>query len=213
MITTEDIRKMVDRFFDGETTLDEEKMLYAYFDSEEVDPTLLHYKRMFRDFYALPFDKSTNLEINKASIMEADKTVIQNNDKTTTSKPITPQAIPNKNDKQESFPILKNNVHHWHWAAAAAIFVAVCLIGSSAYRSYRDKRLFERYEGSYMIVNGERIDDLKRIHRHIEQTLAQAEASMKDNDTYTVIQNAENELLSDISDDAMREEIQKMLNE
>ena len=195
MITTEDIRKMVERFFDGETTLDEEKMLYAYFDSEEVDPTLLHYKRMFRDFYALPFDNSTNLEVNKASIMEAEKTVIQNTDKTATSKPI------------------KNNVHHWHWAAAAAIFVAVCLIGSSAYRSYRDKRLFERYEGSYMIVNGERIDDLKRIHRHIEQTLAQAEASMKDNDTYTVIQNAENELLSDISDDAMREEIQKMLNE
>ena len=213
MTTNHDIWKMVERFFDGETTLDEEKMLYAYFASQEVDPTLLPYKKMFCDFYALLFDKSTNLEVNKTTILKTDKTVIQETDKTATSRQIPLQTNPEKNDKQESFPILKKNIHHWHWAAAAAIIVAVCLIGSSAYRSYRDKILFDRYEGSYMIVNGERIDDLNRIHRHIEQTLAQAEASMKDDDTYTVIQNAENELLSDINDDAMREEIQRMLNE
>lgn len=213
MTTTDDIRKMVERFFDGETTLDEEKTLYDYFASEKVDTTLLPYKRMFCDFFALPFDKSTDLEIIKNTILDDDKTVIQEADKTATSRPISPQTIPVKNDKHESSPILKKNVHHWHWAAAAAIFVTVCLIGSSAYRSYREKLLFDRYEGSYMIVNGERIDDLNRIHRHIEQTLAQAEASMKDNDTYTVIQNAENELLSDISDVTMREEIKKMLNE
>ncbi len=213
MTTTDDIRKMVERFFDGETTVDEEKMLYAYFASEEVDPTLLPYKRMYCDFSALPFDKSTNIEVNKPTPLQTDKTVAQESDKTSTSRPITPQTTPDKNDKQESFPILNKNKHHWHWAAAAAIIVAVSLIGSWAYRSYREKLLFDRYEGSYMIVNGERIDDLNRIHRHIEQTLAQAETSMKDNDTYTFIQNAENELLSDIGDNSMREEIQRMLNE
>ncbi|MBR3454713.1 MAG: hypothetical protein IKH26_05280 [Bacteroidaceae bacterium] len=213
MTTTDDIRKMVERFFDGETTLDEEKMLYAYFASEEVDPTLLPYKRMYCDFNALPFDKSTNIEVNKPTHLQTDKTVAQESDKTLTSRPITPQTTPDKNDKQESFPILNKNKHHWHWPAVAAIIVAVSLIGSWAYRSYREKLLFDRYEGSYMIVNGERIDDLNRIHRHIEQTLAQAETSMKDNDTYTFIQNAENELLSDIGDNSMREEIQRMLNE
>ncbi len=107
MTTNDDIRKMVERFFDGETTLEEEKKLYAYFASQEVDSTLLPYKKMFCDFYALPFDKSTNLEVNKTTILKTDKTVIQEADKTATSRPIPLQTNPEKNDKQESFPILK----------------------------------------------------------------------------------------------------------
>lgn len=198
MNTTDDIRKLVERFFDGDTSLDEERTLYEYFASDNVDPALLHYKEMFCDFGSLPF--SGPQAVNAQEEQHSSTLAIH-------------QTTPEKDGKQEPIPILKKKTYHWHWAAAAAIILAVFITGSEVYRSYREHQLYNLYGGSYMVVNGERIDDLNRIHRHIEQTLAQAETAAQDIDAYSVITEAEHELLSDISDDAEREEIIRMLNE
>lgn len=48
-----DIKKLVDRFFDGETTIDEERRLYDYFASADVSPDLMPLRQMFADFQAM----------------------------------------------------------------------------------------------------------------------------------------------------------------
>jgi hypothetical protein len=47
MNKSEDIKLLVSRFMEGETSLDEEKVLYRYFNSGEVDAELLPLKEMF----------------------------------------------------------------------------------------------------------------------------------------------------------------------
>ena len=197
MKTTEDIRRMVERFFEGETTLDEEQALYDYFASDDVATTLLPYKEMFRDFSHIPFETA----------------LTENNDKAFAEQDPQPTSLSDKTDKPESFLILKQLLHHWHWAAAAAIITAVCFAGSAFYRSYQERQYLNLYAGSYVIVNGKRTDDLRRIHRHIEQTIAQAELDEQQFAPNTFIDEAVEDILSDITDDSERETILKMLNE
>ena len=44
-----DIEKVLERFFDGETTLREDQLLYDFFMSGDVPERLLVYKEMFVD--------------------------------------------------------------------------------------------------------------------------------------------------------------------
>lgn len=48
-----DIHTLVARFLDGETTLEEERKLYAFFQREDVPADLKEYQEMFRGFAAL----------------------------------------------------------------------------------------------------------------------------------------------------------------
>jgi len=48
-----EIKLLIDKFLDGETTLGEEQSLYAYFRSEHILPEYLHYREMFLDFAAV----------------------------------------------------------------------------------------------------------------------------------------------------------------
>ncbi len=52
-MSEKDIKKLVDRFFDGETTTDEEQRLYDYFASADVSPNLMPLRQMFTDFQAM----------------------------------------------------------------------------------------------------------------------------------------------------------------
>ena len=45
-----EIKLLIGKFLDGETTLGEEQSLYAYFHSEHILPEYLHYREMFLDF-------------------------------------------------------------------------------------------------------------------------------------------------------------------
>ena len=48
MTEIENIKKMVERFLDGETTTAEEQMLYDYFAADVVPKELRPYQEMFR---------------------------------------------------------------------------------------------------------------------------------------------------------------------
>jgi len=47
---TQDIKTLLDRYFEGATTLQEEQQLRRYFNQEEVEPSLLHYQPLFQYF-------------------------------------------------------------------------------------------------------------------------------------------------------------------
>jgi hypothetical protein len=58
------------------------------------------------------------------------------------------------------------------WAAAACVLFAVFYVAADKYEEWHLESL---YGGSYMIVNGERIDDLQAMKPEIERILAYTE--------------------------------------
>lgn len=58
MNNDEIIRKMVDRFMAGETSLDEEQQLYRYFAGEDVAEDLLPMRELFCSFAAMKSDEA-----------------------------------------------------------------------------------------------------------------------------------------------------------
>ena len=48
-----DYKKLVDRFFDGETTIEEERQLYRYFNGEDVSEELNPLQCFFKDMAAV----------------------------------------------------------------------------------------------------------------------------------------------------------------
>lgn len=52
--TEDEIKRLTERFFEGETTLDEEKVLYAYYSQTNIASELAEYTEVMRGFGSLP---------------------------------------------------------------------------------------------------------------------------------------------------------------
>ena len=93
---------------------------------------------------------------------------------------------------------------------AAALAITLCL---TLYANFREDRALARlYGGSYVIENGRRIDDLSSIREDIEQTLDDARR-IESRTHHDFIDNAEQEVLDNITDPEMQKEVEQMLNE
>ena len=117
---------------EGETSLEQERTLYAYFArGREITPELEEYRQMFQGFASIavavscPKRKSMRLSL------------------------ITAISV----------------------AASIALIFGIFFIADKQ----EERRLAALYEGSYMIVNGERIDDLQKMKPRIDHILAYAE--------------------------------------
>lgn len=179
---TADIERLIERFFDGDTTLDEERQLYRFFARGEVPAELEKYREMFADFGSLD---------TQAPVLG-----------TQTSAPVgqKPTVSPRR---------------RLLWRAVAGIAAAVLIIaGAVIYAGLHEERMLARaYEGSYMIVNGQRIDDLRAIKGNIQTVLSDAERIERGAQAKTVVSTAEQDVLNGITDPAERERIEKLLNE
>lgn len=99
------------------------------------------------------------------------------------------------------------------YLAAVSAVVAVLVVGVTGYRALQDYQLDRRYEGSYIVVSGERNDNLRQIRPQLEQTLAAAshvEASISEQD---FVRQAEADVLQNISDPEERRRLQELLKE
>ena len=99
------------------------------------------------------------------------------------------------------------------YLAAVSAVVAVLVVGVTGYRALQDYQLDRRYEGSYIVVAGERNDNLRQIRPQLEQTLAAAshvEASISEQD---FVRQAEADVLQNISDPEERRRLQELLKE
>ena len=83
--------------------------------------------------------------------------------------------------------------------------------GMWTYQSYQRFQLEKVYGGSYMIVDGVRIDNLREILPQIKQTLSLADAIETTSPTLFIDQ-AEKDLLDNIQDAQERERIRELLN-
>lgn len=170
-----DIKLLIDRFFDGETSVEEEKSIYAFYSSHpELPEELESYRDMFAGFSAISFD-TDSFDAN----------------------------VPTKSIRRRFLYVLSG--------LAAAILLCVGIF--VAVDMHQDHVLAKNYEGSYMIVNGERIDDLSLIKPEIEKALTQAEHIERHVDEHSVIKSAEKSVLDNIGDPKEKERIQQLLNE
>lgn len=99
------------------------------------------------------------------------------------------------------------------YLAAVSAVVAVLVVGVTGYRALQDYQLDRRYEGSYVVVAGERNDNLRQIRPQLEQTLAAAshvEATIGEQD---FVRQAEADVLQNISDPEERRRLQELLKE
>ena len=99
------------------------------------------------------------------------------------------------------------------YLAAVSAVVAVLVVGVTGYRALQNYQLDRRYEGSYIVVAGERNDNLRQIRPQLEQTLAAAshvEATISEQD---FVRQAEADVLQNISDPEERRRLQELLKE
>ena len=98
--------------------------------------------------------------------------------------------------------------------AAAVVLPALVLSGSLLlYRHRLYDRLADKYEGSYMIVGGQRTDNLLKIHKQLARTLSEADKTEQRISKLKSAEEAEQEILSSIGDPRIRAAIEQAYNE
>lgn len=201
MNETDEIKILVERFFDGTTSLDEENRLYAFFASDGVPPELEEYREMFCGFSLLASPQAVAAMGNTTAC--ADKTTAGSADN-------IPAAALSYTEEPYLVPRRRLTLlRRVSVAAAAAVLIVAGFFVADDIR-YRN-RLSSLYGGSYMIVDGRRVDNLKEILPHIESTLRLAENMEKHAGGDATIRAAEQNVLDNISDPAERERIGRLL--
>ncbi|MCQ2202840.1 MAG: sigma-70 family RNA polymerase sigma factor [Bacteroidales bacterium] len=97
------------------------------------------------------------------------------------------------------------------WLSASVAAVLILFAGFSAFNHYSTSRMLSIYEGSYVIVDGQRIDDLSLIHDDIVATLAFAQQTEDNIYSQSDIIDAQDDALNSITDEVERERIKQLL--
>jgi hypothetical protein len=167
----EKLSHLISLYFAGETTLKQEREIYAYFSRADIDPAFERYAPLFRDMAA-----ADGMHIATA---------------------------PYRIEWRRFIP------------RAAAAVALVALIGSSSallYRQHQYNRLVSRYEGSYIIVGGQRTDNIFKIHKQLAHILTEAGRTERQVSQIKSVGEAEQDILSSISNPDIRAAIEQTYN-
>lgn len=93
-------------------------------------------------------------------------------------------------------------------AAAACIVVAFLIVVPRM----RERQELARYEGSYTVADGQRIDDLRRIKADISEALAVAQVAEANVPSRDFASKAENAILEAADDPEMQAVVQRILH-
>ena len=110
-----------------------------------------------------------------------------------------------------STPSLSGRVRGVSVLAIAAVFVAVAFL--LIVPQVKERRELARYEGSYMMVDGQRIDDLGRIKADINEALAMAQVAETSVPARDFASEAESAVLRAAEDPEMQAVVQRILEE
>jgi len=154
----EHLKVLINRFFDGDTSNEEERELSILLSEEELPPELMSYKSLFAYF-------ETDLEQELCKI----KTSSDISD----SEFIEITKISHKEVKLRrrlfSNPGMRKRLLFSGVAALLFVFLSV-----TAYHIIADNSNdFDPYEGSFIVKNGVKITDLSQIRPELEATMEQ----------------------------------------
>ena len=185
-----EIKLMIEQFFKGETSLEEEKCLYDYFkQNQDLPEELEPYRELFLDLDAITLN-----EVQPIEFWEEEPTI----------------NLPSTELPANSTPPKYRKL--WLRAATIAASIAIFLGSFGIYRIYESMKLQRVYGGSYIIVDGERIDNLREIMPQIKSALSLADDIGSPSPT-DLINQAEQDLLGNIQDAQERERIHQLLNQ
>ncbi len=189
MNTLDDIRLLLGRFFDGDTAVEEERTLYAFYDSHAGLPAdMEQYRPLISDLAGMDFGET-----------DLDTAVTSATASVTIEK--TEHAV-------------LTGVRHKLLVTLSGIAASllVCITVYSFLQNHRERQQFAAiYEGSYVIQDGKRIDDLSLIKTDIEHAIGQAESietHMKEQNS--AIDAAEEEILKHASPE-QRAQLEEMM--
>ncbi|MBP3829537.1 MAG: hypothetical protein ILA06_04420 [Bacteroidaceae bacterium] len=117
------------------------------------------------------------------------------------------QAEASRADKEESKHSLI--ARWWPMAAAAAVVAAVLIL----LPRLTERQKLARYEGSYVEVGGQRLDNLHAIRADIREALAMADIAEAGIPKADVAQEAEQEIMQAADDTELQNLLERMLNE
>ena len=190
MKDTTEILTLINRFFEVETSLEEERWLYDYFrQTANLPDDLIQYREVFVGFG----------ELAEPAVMTPVQTAHTEAENLPTAD-LSVRLTPPKHRRL------------WRYVAGMAAMFALIIGAAWAYKSYESQMLENLYGGSYMIVDGQRIDDLRKIRPQLEQTLSLADAIEAIPST-NLIEQAEQDMLNNIQDASERERIRQLLNQ
>ena len=139
------IEQLLDRFFEGETTRREEKMLEEYFAGDNVDETLMKYKPMFK-WYADGMPAEQGVELEEAPSISIGKK----------------SGLPLK-------PVL------WFSSIAATLAILFTVGFNYNNSKIQREMLAKQHEGSYVMIDGVLYTDMEDISEEIEFLRLEAE--------------------------------------
>ncbi len=176
-MTTDNIQQLIDLFFDGTTTLQEEQALYAYFNSDNVAEQHLPWREMFRDIATLNTPAPDSVSV----------------------------SVPVK----KTVPVKTNRI----WTAAAAIIAFTILTATITIQDNVRKLAYleAKYQGSYIIVDGKRIDNISTIHTQLDSTLNVADAIEQKTKQQYDVDEVVSDLISSYKNPQAQQAIQKAL--
>jgi hypothetical protein len=122
------------------------------------------------------------------------------------------QAYPSPASSTPSAPSLRRRVRGVSIALAiAAAFVAVAFL--LIVPQVRERQALARFEGSYSIVNGQRINDLGQIKANISEALAMAQVAEANVPAGDFASQTERAILQATDDPEMQAIVQRILSE
>lgn len=184
-MNTDNIQQLIDKFFKGDTTLEEERRLEAFFAQEDIPKAWKRYQSLFFDFSAIG-----RLKPRDGKAIRMEKPTRSNRKRHTRWKVIHRKMI----------------------LQVAAI--SLILIGATfTWNLHQKDQLAQRYGGSYVIENGKRNDNLLQIKSQIECTIADANQIEQKVEGQDFINKTEENVINHIDDPTEKARIKELLKE
>lgn len=116
----------------------------------------------------------------------------------------------NRNSGQQPCRTLRKM---WLTVAGMAASIMIIIGSAAIYENMLQRKAEQIYAGSYVIINGQRINDIRQIKPQIEKTLAAAKTIEQHADMGNDIKNAEKELLEQLGTPEERRQMEQLLKE
>ena len=148
------IETLLERFFEGQTSNEEERQLYLFFEQEELPDELAQYKQVIKYFESGLADELGDVketEMIGQGVSQTGKIVVEETHKDT---------------KTRHLPVTRKRWLVWGSVAASVLIV---LFSTLFYFDHIESA--DPYAGSYIIRNGVRITDLDLIRPELEAAI------------------------------------------
>ena len=191
-IDNSNISQWIDRFLSGETSLKEEKELYAFFNRCDLSPEAEKYREMFSWYASL---SSSHTEKEEDLITQ-------------------PETLMSRHDERNKVRVL--HLRSWQWISVAAMVALLLSLGFIFHSPEDIPDDYLSYQGSYIIRDGKKITDLRMVVPEIIRTQKMVDDRLLSLDNSLMeADNAFNRAVAesyDMSDPAVKEIVEATLS-